>query len=299
MSNEIQRHERYKQYAKNAYNIGTAKFPKDVKLLGIAENPKTGFAGYVLKENNRIVIVFKGTDTTPFREFRLDAKSDANMAIIKNIPSQTADALELYDKIRKNYPNTPIDVTGHSLGGSLAQYVAVTRKVDEAVCFAPVGIGKSMNDYLIKHGVNAIKTPESRIINYNNPNDVWTMAYRNQLIGTNYTIYSIDQTANQHNLENMKPLSTRKQANPSYRPNPKNYNSHSNFTASNGCAGSYSVSGYTRSDGTKVDGYTRTCGAKHLGMRLEERRAGQEKYKGKRFQNIPLDELEKAIGYFI
>lgn len=67
----------------------------------------------------------------------------------------------------------------------------------------------------------------------------------------------------------------------------------------NGCAGSYSVSGYTRSDGTKVDGYTRTCGAKHLGMSLEERRADQEKYKGKRFQDIPLDELEKAIGYFI
>ena len=26
-----------------------------------------------------------------------------------------------------------------------------------------------------------------------------------------------------------------------------------------GCPGSYSVSGYTRDDGTKVDGYTRTC----------------------------------------
>ena len=29
------------------------------------------------------------------------------------------------------------------------------------------------------------------------------------------------------------------------------------------CVGSYSVSGYTRSDGTKVRDYTRTCGAKH------------------------------------
>lgn len=31
------------------------------------------------------------------------------------------------------------------------------------------------------------------------------------------------------------------------------------------CVGSYEVSGYTHSDGTKVDSYTRTCGAKHLG----------------------------------
>ena len=29
------------------------------------------------------------------------------------------------------------------------------------------------------------------------------------------------------------------------------------------CVGSYSVSGYTRSDGTKIGDYTRTCGAKH------------------------------------
>jgi len=35
------------------------------------------------------------------------------------------------------------------------------------------------------------------------------------------------------------------------------------MTKDNGCAGSYSVSGYTRSDGTEVSGYTRTCGAAH------------------------------------
>jgi len=29
------------------------------------------------------------------------------------------------------------------------------------------------------------------------------------------------------------------------------------------CVGSYYVNGYTRGDGTKVDGYTRNCGAKH------------------------------------
>ncbi len=32
---------------------------------------------------------------------------------------------------------------------------------------------------------------------------------------------------------------------------------------SNNCVGSYSVSGYTRADGTEVSGYTRTCGAAH------------------------------------
>ena len=31
------------------------------------------------------------------------------------------------------------------------------------------------------------------------------------------------------------------------------------------CAGTYKVSGYIREDGTKVDSYWRTCGAKHEG----------------------------------
>ena len=35
------------------------------------------------------------------------------------------------------------------------------------------------------------------------------------------------------------------------------------MTKDNGCVGSYSVSGYTRSDGTDVSGYTRTCGTAH------------------------------------
>ena len=35
------------------------------------------------------------------------------------------------------------------------------------------------------------------------------------------------------------------------------------MTKDNGCIGSYSVSGYTRADGTEVSGYTRTCGAAH------------------------------------
>ena len=66
-----------------------------------------------------------------------------------------------------------------------------------------------------------------------------------------------------------------------------------------GCAGSYPVSSYTRSDGAKVSGYTRTCGAKHVSLTKEERLQGQAKYKSKRFQDIPSDELERAIGYFI
>ena len=283
MSNEIQRHERYKQYSYNAYHIENAKFPTGTKVLGVAENPKTGFSGYVLQENNRIVIIYKGTDLQPDG----DVKNDINMALRKRIPEQAKDALEVYDRVKRAFPNAQIDVVGHSLGGSLAQYVAIMRNVNEAVCFNPVGIGKSMDDYLSKYGS---KTSESKIINYNNPDDGLTKYFRGELYGTNYTINEIDKNGNKHNLENMKPLSTRQKANPGYK---------SKSPSQKGCVGSYSVSGYTRADGTEVKGYTRTCGAKHAGMSQEERLAGQAKYKGKKFQDIPQNELEEAISFFL
>ena len=80
---------------------------------------------------------------------------------------------------------------------------------------------------------------------------------------------------------------------------PKGEKSQKQTHSQKGCVGSYQVSGYTRADGTDVKSYTRTCGAKHTGMSKEERLAGREKYKGKRFQDIPLTELEEAISYFI
>ena len=287
MSNEIQRHERYKQYAYNAYHLENAKFPIGTKVLGVAENPKTGFSGYVLQENNRIVIVYKGTDTfKKLDEAKKDYNNDINMAM-KRIPEQTKDALEVYDRIKQAFPNAQIDVVGHSLGGSLAQYVAIMRNVNEAVCFNPVGIGKSMDNYLSKYGS---KTPENRVINYNNPNDKFTKYFRGELYGTNYSIDVTGENKNDHSLENMKSLSTRQKANPSYK---------SKSPSQKGCVGSYSVSGYTRADGTEVKGYTRTCGAKHAGMSQEERLAGQAKYKGKKFQDIPQNELEEAISFFL
>ena len=47
MSNEIQRHERYKQYAYNAYHFENAKFPTGTKVLGVA----TSRLGLLIQRN--------------------------------------------------------------------------------------------------------------------------------------------------------------------------------------------------------------------------------------------------------
>lgn len=283
MSKEIERHERYKLYAQNSYKLKT-KLPQDIFPYGFQQNSKTGFFGYALVEKDRVVVIFRGTNNL----ISPDTKNDFFM-VLNKIPEQLTDALNFYDDVKSKFPNKKIDVTGHSLGGSLAQYVAIMRNVNEAVCFCPVGIGPSMENYLSKYGS---KTSPSKIINYNNPNDIWTKSFRNKLFGTNYLIEALDKDGDMHSLENMKPLSNRKNTYKNYNLPKENLNSSSN------CTGSYTVQGYIRSDGTKVREYIRTCG-KHNKMSMEERAKGQAKYKGKRFQDIPADELEEAIGYFV
>ena len=330
MSNEIQRHERYKQYAEKVYHFNSKNFPQGTKVLAEFENTKTGFYANVLQENNRIVIVYKGTDISlsDISGTMKDGKNDANMALRKQIPEQTKDALEVYDRVKHVFPNAQIDVVGHSLGGSLAQYVAIMRNVNEAVTFNPVGIGKSMDGYLSKYGS---KTSENKVINYNNPDDNLTKYFRGELYGTNYSISEIDKNGNKHSLENMKPLSTRQKANPSYKGQDVRRKSSSDKSGKNPCVGSYPVSGYTRSNGVEVKGYTRHCGAKHLSssdknsnrsgfapeqqeikrdnggcwggsdvvMSAKDRQKVLDKYKGKKAQDLSKSEIAEFLRAYL
>lgn len=214
--------------------------------------------------------------------------------------------------IKKDYPGYKLDLTGHSLGGSLSQYVHVLMKgVNKTVTFYPYGTSDTLERYLFE---NKPANSVDNITNYCDKNDKISGIFsKHTQIGKCYEVEIKDSAKKSkdvfknHKIENMKPLSTRvevkqsksiqSQAGNIYRKvKDKLRTSH---IQGSGCVGSYPVSSYTRSACTKVSGYIRTCGAKHRGMSPEERRLGQEKYKGKRFQDIPSDELETAIGYFV
>ena len=65
-----------------------------------------------------------------------------------------------------------------------------------------------------------------------------------------------------------------------------------NVSKPEGCAGTYHVRGYVRSDGVKVSGYERTRGAKHLGKQTL-------RYRGLRIDQMTNEEIDELLDEYI
>jgi hypothetical protein len=92
------------------------------------ENHQNGFYAEAYKKDGNIIVAYRGTDT----------KSADRGDIISNLcitygqlPPQWDDAQAFYEKITLENPNDTIEVTGHSLGGALAQLVAANNSTSE------------------------------------------------------------------------------------------------------------------------------------------------------------------------
>ena len=267
--NDTKYHEVLKQAAGYSYKNGSSA-PEGYKVVKSVDNKDTGFQAEVLAKGNDVIIAYRGTNLTSVQDIRNDVAMARD-----NIPAQATDAIKVYDQVKQDYPNSDVTVTGHSLGGSLSQIVSSVRGC-EAVTFNAYGTKDMFKD--------PASIKEDNIVNYVNEMDGITMVNGENHVGEIYSIpniaqdsnFSIKYKNNCHQLEGMGNLSERTQKTPNeikekaerIHPNAlkvkEKLSGTGNKQSSNSqCIGSYSVSGYTRSDGTKVGDYTRACGAKH------------------------------------
>jgi hypothetical protein len=201
---------------------------------------------------------------------------------IKNMPKQANDAINLYNRVKQEYPDAEIILTGHSLGGSLAQIVGALNDV-ETVTF---------NAY----GTKNLFKPEmeiypDKITNYINLDDynIIVQNTKNQ-IGTCYSIGTKGFAKGTHELEDMADLRTREKFDQSKYGTPSRHPSQGPkeiHTGNTKCKGAYSVRGYTREDGVKVDRYTRSCYV-HGGNAIKS-------YAGKKYSEMSIDEQNQFL----
>lgn len=160
------KHEDLKQLSISTYRgeKNTLENWEEVKTIN---NYSTGFRAKIYKNGSDIVIAYCGSDSP------LDfAGSDADM-LNKYIPVQTDNARRIYREIKTAYPNCDIYLTGHSLGGSLAQIVG-SETGAETVTFSAYGTANL-------HGIN--NKYSENITNYGNAQDFVFVANIDNQIG--------------------------------------------------------------------------------------------------------------------
>ena len=127
----------------------------------------TGLYVSTFIKNDNIVISFRGTDKNSKRDILNDIIMASNM-----LPPQIISAQKYYDKIKNKFPDKEIILTGHSLGGSLAQIIG-SQTGDKTVTFSAYGTGSFVN--------SQIKT-DKNITNYGNIEDpIFTANIKNQI----------------------------------------------------------------------------------------------------------------------
>ena len=299
---EIAHHEILKQSTYYTYKPFSENLPSGYSCIDEIHNP-SGLDAYVLKKGDDVLVAFRGTEMTSIKDWGADAK-----IVINKMPKQAKEAEAICANVASKYSNCCVTVTGHSLGGGTGSYGAAKTGLP-AVVFNPIGTAG-----LIKDGE---VIDDSHIVNYCNPRDWVAAGTGNEHIGQVYEISSkaflskADVSKwDYHKVEDIEDLRTRKESSnielqrkyEQYKQNDKKYSKpyydtalesyRENMGLGNGnsseCVGSYSVSGYTREDGTKVQGYIRQCGAKHTGS-----------WRGKSFDKMTDEEVNQMLDDLI
>ena len=93
------------------------------------------------EEQRKIVVAFRGTDSslTNISDDIADLEIAAGLAetpILSYVPSRFKTGENIYKQVKEQYPDYELNLTGHSMGGTVARYIGDKYK-EKAVVFSP------------------------------------------------------------------------------------------------------------------------------------------------------------------
>ena len=197
-------HVAYEYYYDGDPVLSQDKLTSMMDTYSIDENLSND-VGVVLKNNNdnSAILAYRGTDPTNI--FDLNADAQLATGIDKLLPFQTrlSRAEDMYKSVKNIYPD--VELTGHSLGGYLADYVGRTHN-EKAVVFNP-GLTPLTTHTLPP--VGSIKPVVYETDNF----DVLSHSVHNRVYNSEVDLRTITQRENltewigSHNLDSFLPTS--------------------------------------------------------------------------------------------
>lgn len=148
-------------------------------------HPKTGIGviAFINEKNANapIIIAYRGTATNG------DVAEDINLTLTGTIgKNYRDDAFDFYTAIKNKFPNRNIALTGHSLGGHIAQYVGAKAYAQKANHEIHVRTFNSAAiDTVYKKALKKNFGAQSRFVNYRLDGDV--VSILQQRVGNTYT----------------------------------------------------------------------------------------------------------------
>lgn len=279
---EVEKHKIYKRMCEASYDDLKMIHYYNENIVDIKKSEQTGFCAYAIENNNELVIVVRGSDEVN------DYKNDFKM-LVNKIPYQLYELIDFYDTLASKYGASNIVVVGHSLGGSLAQMLAIKRPVKSAVTFLPWGCKNIITN---NEFFTSPQTSLNDIINYCSIDDIVTDSSILLNVGKCYLLKRNGHFFKNHFLENYDNLYDRTELNSInifkvFEDFKKNIN--------NTCNGIVNVGSYVKQNGTHVKEYVRRCGANHK----SKEQYILDKYKGKRFQDLSNEEINEVLEVLI
>ncbi len=182
VNNEIEQDKLAQKFAIGVYDESREFLPKDWKLISEYSNNDNGFHGEAYEKDGKIIIAFRGTQWYSLGDLNTDVQM-----IRKEIPKQANSALTFYYKVEKYCVTHDIDksnitITGHSLGGSLGEFVGPTVKV-KTVTFNAYGVKDIAERNMILKGEN-----ENYVKNYGDVNDRTFYTKMHNHVGKTYVL---------------------------------------------------------------------------------------------------------------
>ncbi len=204
----LEKKEAYKNMLTDMQTQGY-KIEKGISPESSGGSGKTQLAATVIvplekDDKGPIIIAFRGTKTAE------DMKSDIRLTTQGEVGTEFRDdAFKFYEKTKAKYPDREIILTGHSLGGHLAQYVA-TRAYNEDLnlCKKPNLQVRTFNTAPIDtpHAEVFKKNPEieANFTNYRTSSDVVSNIPMTKSYGNIFSFYCKKTAAKAHSLGSLR-----------------------------------------------------------------------------------------------